>query len=259
LYKWTADLESFGIAELANLEKKLKKLINGLIGITGYQFTRQPSLARDVAMGKYQWLQERNIATVLDIGANTGQFAEMIRQICPRATIYAFEPLDDCFRILTAKALSLEPMRCFPFALGNERGVMTIHHNEFSPSSSFLQMARRHHHVFPHTRNNVEEQVAVRRLDEVVHDLAMKAPVLAKLDVQGYELTVLAGAEKTLPLVDVLIVETSFVELYERQPLFGDVFGFLVDHGFSFSGNLEQTYDPSNGAVLQADSIFVRT
>ncbi len=89
--------------------------------------------------------------------------------------------------------------------------------------------------------------------------VAYATPVLMKVDVQGFELDVLAGAETTLQRVDVLIVETSMVELYERQPLFHEVYEFLRARGFVFAGSFDQILDPSGGAVLQADAIFLRT
>ena len=96
----------------------------------------------------------------------------------------------------------------------------------------------------------------IRPLDDVAPELSLKSRVLLKADVQGYELNVLAGAEKTLSLIDILILETSFVELYEKQPLFHDVYDYLHQRQFTYAGSFDQILNPSNGAVLQADSIF---
>ena len=111
----------------------LKAWMNTALRVTGYQFTRRPSVARDIAARKYGWLQKMDIATVLDIGANIGQFAEMIRQIVPQAMIYSFEPLQSCFKILAAKACSLTPMECFAVALGRDEAEKVMYHNDFSP------------------------------------------------------------------------------------------------------------------------------
>ncbi|MBI3006521.1 MAG: FkbM family methyltransferase [Ignavibacteriales bacterium] len=215
-------------------------------------------MARDIARGKYSWLQEMDIATVLDIGANTGAFAEMMRQILPQAMIYSFEPLESCYKQLISKAPVLRPMQCFQFALGQEHAIKTMYRNDYSPSSSLLPMGKRVHEAFPFTRHAVEEQIVVRSLDEVAGELFLKKPILLKADVQGYELNVLTGAEKTLPMIDILILETSFVELYVGQPLFDEVYQFLHDRRFSYSGSLGQILDPSKGVILQEDSIFVR-
>jgi FkbM family methyltransferase len=235
-----------------------KLWINSLISVSGYQFAHRPSVQHDIRSGKYRWLQERGIATVLDIGANTGQFASIIRQVLPDAMIYSFEPLEECYRELKAKAATMMPMECFPFALGNSEAMVRMHKNTFSASSSILEMHPRHAKAFPFTAHSVEVTVQVRTLDSLVPGLVLRPKVLAKIDVQGYEMNVLAGAENALGMFDVLIVETSYETLYDRQPLFDEVYQFLRGHGFAFTGNLEQVADPATGAVLQADAIFVR-
>jgi hypothetical protein len=78
-----------------------------------------------------------------------------------------------------------------------------------------------------------------------------------KIDVQGYELNVLRGAEKTLIDVDIILIETSFYELYKNQPLFKDIYDFLSNRGFDYYGSFEQLYDLRDGRILQADSIFI--
>jgi FkbM family methyltransferase len=234
-----------------------KHWINDLVGLTGYQIVRLPSIARNVALGKYRWLQERNIKTVLDIGANTGQFARMIRQILPHAMIYSFEPLASCFQELTVNASSLMPIQCFPFALGKESAILKMQRNDFTPSSSILSITKRTQDAFPHTARVVDEQITVCTLDELASDLSLVPGVLLKADVQGYELKVLLGAESTLPQIDILIIETSFAELYRNQPLFHDVYQFLHDRQFTYVGSIDQLPDPTNGMILQSDSIFV--
>ena len=236
----------------------IKQWINGVLGVTGYEIRHTPTVANEMARGKYRWLQERKIATVFDVGANVGQFAEMMRAVFPQATIYSFEPLASCYGILARKMTSLQPMFSYPIALGKVDGVTTIYHNDFSASSSLLPMAGRHREAFPHTGHATEEQVTVRPMDTVMSSVAYESPVLMKIDVQGFELDVLAGATRTLQRVDVLIVETSMVELYEQQPLFHEVYEFVRARGFVFAGSFDQIVDPSSGAVLQADAIFVR-
>jgi hypothetical protein len=55
-----------------------------------------------------------------------------------------------------------------------------------------------------------------------------------------------------------VIVETSFVELYEGQPLFGEVYSQLLEQGFRYIGSWDQFLDPQNGRPLQQDGIFLR-
>ena len=82
---------------------------------------------------------------------------------------------------------------------------------------------------------------------------------LLKIDTQGYELEVLKGAARTLDRIDYILVETSFVPLYEGQANFRDVYAFLTGHGFEYAGSFEQMMSPLDGTVLQADGLFVRS
>ena len=149
-------------------------------------------------------------------------------------------------------------MQCFPFALGKEECISTIYHNEFSPSSSLLMMTDKHRKAFPFTINNIEEKIQICILDRIISELVVQTPALMKIDVQGYELNVLLGAEKSLNLIDILIIETSFVKLYENQPLFDDIYCYLKERNFLYKGNFEQIEHPCSGEILQADAIFVK-
>jgi FkbM family methyltransferase len=112
-----------------------------------------------------------------------------------------------------------------------------------------------------------EEPVQTRRLDDVVE---CPPPDFLKLDVQGAELDVLEGACDKLWGTLVVEAEVEFVQLYENQPLFGDVDRFLRTHGFvlhkmidiagraliPFRINNSDTAPSSQ--LLWADAVFVR-
>ena len=98
--------------------------------------------------------------------------------------------------------------------------------------------------------------VEVRRLDEVVAASELESPTLLKVDVQGGELGVLNGAGSVLDSVHAVLVEVSFVELYSGQALVDEVWGMLVDRGFTCRGVWSVVY--GRGACLQADLLFAR-
>ena len=83
--------------------------------------------------------------------------------------------------------------------------------------------------------------------------------ILIKIDVQGSEDKVIRGGQKTLRRAKAVIVETSFTELYDGQPLFHDIYEGLRSLGFSYSGSwAPDLKNPLDGSHLQQDSIFVR-
>ena len=82
--------------------------------------------------------------------------------------------------------------------------------------------------------------------------------ILVKLDVQGCEDKAIAGGKRLLQRAKILTVETAMVPLYDRQPLFCDIFTTLDSEGFKYYGALNQSMSASDGSILFADSIFIR-
>jgi FkbM family methyltransferase len=200
------------------------------------------------------WFLDLNISTVLDIGANIGQSTKTISELLPNANIYAFEPIPECFRKLNDKFSNDSKVKTINLALGEiDFGV-----NLSSASSSFLSMKDLHKDAFPRTKEDKTIKVKVDRLDNVAAGLLLQTPIIAKIDVQGFEDRVIKGGKDTLSRCSLLIVETSFSELYEHQALFDDIYNSLQLLGFKYVGCIGQLKDPRNGKILQADSLFAK-
>jgi FkbM family methyltransferase len=198
------------------------------------------------------------VRTVLDIGANTGQFAHIARQLFPTSQIYSFEPLEDCFREMQLAFGGDPRWRGYQCALGTEEGEILFHRSTSSPSSSVLAMADLHKDAFPQSAGGRAETVQIRRLDDVLADVKLAPDILLKLDVQGFEDRVLDGAPRVLAKSQMVITEVSFGSLYHGQASFDDIYGRLRHAGFTFHGTYTQLLHPSDGRVLQADAIFLR-
>jgi len=207
---------------------------------------------------KFIWLSRLNINTIVDIGAHIGEFAMMVYQILPKASIISFEPLEEAFRQLNFNMRTVPNFKAFNVALGDQDSETDMHRNEFSPSSSLLPMANLHKEAFPFTSREGLEKVRIRRLDDVLKGQYLEDNILVKIDVQGYEDRVIVGGENLLSRAKLLIVETSFQTLYERQPLFDEIYHLLRRKGFKYMGNLHQLRSPVDGCVLQADAIFIK-
>jgi FkbM family methyltransferase len=204
------------------------------------------------------WLLNSGIRTVVDVGANTGQFARTIHEVLPEAYIYSFEPLSDCFVELQRVMGGIRTFRAFNTALDDRDGDAEFYRSSWSPSSSLLPMQELHKQNFPFTAGESRETVKVRRLDDCAKELTIEKEVLVKLDVQGAEDKVIRGGRNLLQRAKVLIVETSMDSLYEEQPLFADIFKLLEGLGFRYKGALSQAFSLLDGSVLYADSIFIR-
>lgn len=208
---------------------------------------------------KFNWLREAGIRTVIDVGANTGEFACNILDIMPSVSIYSFEPLAKCHEALERRMKGISTFRAFKFGLGDRDEIVVIYHNEFSPSSSILPMSDLHRASFPFTTKSEKEVVSIRPLDSVAAELDLRHNLLVKIDVQGFEGRVIAGGMETIKMATHVIVETSFAELYQGQPLFDHVYQQLKELGFCYSGALDQLLSPVDGRILQADALFIRS
>jgi FkbM family methyltransferase len=195
--------------------------------------------------------------TVIDAGANRGQFAVFAARRFPGASLICFEPLPEPGGVLRRALGASGRLTLHQVALGAEAGEAEFHVSAADDSSSLLPIGPRQRATFPGTEERSTETVQVRRLDEMVRAEQTNSPVLLKIDVQGGELGVLKGAEALLPRVDAVLVEVSFVELYSGQPLADDVWEFLRAHGLSCRGVWSLAYG-SRGECLQGDLLFAR-
>lgn len=207
---------------------------------------------------KYQWniVCDYNINTVLDIGANTGQFAQMIHELLPTAKIISFEPLKECFEELQKNMTNIPSSVAVNMALGDCESNTQINKCMFTPSSSLMDMTDTHKKAWPHTAEHQTEEIIIKRLDDITSEIPYDGPTLIKMDVQGFELKVIKGGLDTLSNVLLVAIETSFVELYKNQPLFDEIYIAMRELGFSYIGNVGELKDPKNGYVLSVDALF---
>lgn len=208
-----------------------------------------------------RWITSAGIKTVLDVGANVGDFAKLARAVLPDTTIYSLEPLPDCFDVM--KNALPGDTRFFPIniAAGSREDTLQFFRSHHTPSSSFLQMEDAHKTAFPESKegqSTVPLDVKVNTLDNIFSDKVLEKNILLKIDVQGFELEVIKGATTVLSLCSIVIIEMSFVKLYKNLPLFHDVYSAMYAHGFKFRGNLAQMLHPQTGEVVQVDALFVK-
>jgi FkbM family methyltransferase len=195
---------------------------------------------------------------ILDIGANRGMFSRCAHYVFPDATIYAFEPLRDCYEKLRNLRSKIKKLECYNVALAGEVGEKVIHRSSYDYSSSLLEMEGLHKEAFPYTAGERLEKVQVNTLDGILHDRFLEKPILMKIDVQGYEKFVLLGAQRTLQQTDYVLCEMSVRPLYQGQALFDEIYRRLASSGFRFSGQIGELRHPKSSEVLQIDGLFIK-
>ena len=186
--------------------KSVKSILHSLFKKTGYSIQPYYTLQENVNMGKYKWLEEYKIKTLLDVGANIGEFSTLMKQILPDLKIYCFEPLKDCFLQLQLIKEKYSNIKLFKIGLGEINEDKIINHNEFAPSSSLLKASNISINAFPYTSKSVEEKIKICTLDSLQDEIIFEKNILLKIDVQGYEKQVLLGAKNVLPKIALMYV-----------------------------------------------------
>jgi len=206
-------------------------------------------------------LGRRPFACILDIGANEGQFAGLARRLWPAAQVHSFEPLPGVYTALVERFRDDRQLTAHNIGLSDQAGKQRMHQSAFSPSSSLLPMAELHRSEWPQSVDHIDVDVHLERLDDwfQANSQCVRSPMLIKIDVQGFELSVINGGVETLRRAAFVVLEVSFHELYEGQPLFGQVHDRLRDLGFIYRGNIEQYRSRDRTRVLYADAIFENT
>jgi len=206
-------------------------------------------------------LRDLPVKTIIDVGANKGQFAREIYRFFPDATLYCFEPLSDPFKQLSEWANQQNGrVKVLNMALGNDEGaVEMMEHMDHNTSSSLLQTTDVCKEVYPFTERQSPVSVGLTTLDLAVANLSepIIPDIIIKLDVQGYEDRVIRGGFDTFRKAKACILEVSFDRLYENQATFKDVLLLLDELGYSYIGNLEQNY-AENGHVIFIDAVFAK-
>jgi FkbM family methyltransferase len=100
-------------------------------------------------------------------------------------------------------------------------------------------------------------EVDMITIDEAIKNWNLPVPNVIKMDTQGSELTILKGAQQTVPKVDVILCETWVTRAYgPATPLLVELMGWLRDRGF-YLWDFGDVYRDENGILVSPDCIFL--
>jgi FkbM family methyltransferase len=194
------------------------------------------------------------IETVIDVGANIGQFGIDIRRSGFKGRIVSFEPVSKTFQQLKKTAGRHTPWNVFQLALGAKVGKEQINISGNSGlSTSFLHMNKLHLDNFPSSRTIGTESVEVSTLDIQIDRLKLEPKTcLLKIDVQGFEANVISGAKLCLSDIPYCYLEVSLTPLYSGESSMLEILNLLADAGHQVL-DVFRGVESRNGELLQLD------
>jgi FkbM family methyltransferase len=205
-------------------------------------------------------LHHQGITTVLDVGANVGQYGQRLRDWGYAGRIVSFEPLADAHAALTRRAAG-DPdwIVAAPCAIGAAGGEVEIQRSAESDMSSILPQSDLLRRLSPSSAIQGIERVPLRRLDDIAPAYLQSAerPFL-KIDTQGYEPAVLDGALDFIPRLVGIQLEMSLLPLYREETGFQAMLERLQALGFELHLVLPGYFARKLARQVEIDGVFIR-
>ena len=180
-----------------------------------------------------QFISRLKIDLVIDGGANIGQWGSLVKRQFPSIEIWSFEPTKTAFAFLKAEASKQSKnWKVFNLGLGDNRGSFDINvASNFAESSSILRPSSNIDYLYPNLGFLETESIEMIMLDDLLSEISGRK-VYLKLDVQGYESKVFAGAREVLRNTYVIEFESSFSPLYIDEKAHHPLVADLIESGF---------------------------
>ena len=237
----------------------LKQIPRYFLRKCGYNIVRVTENKDVVALRRAHILQAHDIDVALDIGASVGTYAQKLRKGGYQGRIISFEPLSSSFELLRHQAEADPLWQVENTAVGDSDGEVEINISERITSSSILPMLSCHVAASPDSEYVSRQTVRLVQLDSLLDNyIGEGSRIYVKMDVQGYEKSVLQGAVETLKRTEAIEIELSLVPLYQGSTLYDQMINYLENLGFGMVSWEDVFIDPQTAYVLQADAIFVR-
>ncbi len=187
---------------------------------------------------------------VFDVGANRGDWTQASLTRQPAARVVSFEPSSTAYAVLAKRFAADERVRTEHVALADFAGEAILWSD--APGSGLASLTKRSLDLMG-SEFNVSEVVPVRTIDDWVTSSGIRPDAL-KLDVEGNELAVLAGAEQVLGSVTVVQFEFGGTQIDQRLYL-ADYYRFFTDRGFDLA-RLTPSGLTALKAYEEADEVF---
>jgi FkbM family methyltransferase len=201
-----------------------------------------------------------NINVILDVGANEGQFAEMVLAMGYHGRIISFEPANNAFNILQKKALIRHNWECHNYGLSDSDSDARLHVYEDDTFSSLYTPSKEGRNLFGTLIDETgQENIKLMSINSIYSALKLNKSdrILLKSDTQGHDYEVIEGCDQCLQQIDVVMTEASFLPIYQSNATALKILSLLASKGFVLSGLYPFSFTPDL-KLIELDMFFVR-
>lgn len=197
---------------------------------------------------------------IFDVGAEDGDSTERYLKLFSEPNIHNFEPRPDQFEIMKSKFNDKKNIYINNFALGSKAEIKIFNQIKGGGRSSFLIS------TVDDLSKQEQIEVEVETVDTYVKKNNIKKINLLKIDVQGFEDEVLKGAQETLKLnkIDIIELELIVGNLYDKTLSFGEIENIICPYGYrlfaltNHHSNEQHSVNIISQPHLQFDVIYTR-
>ena len=199
-------------------------------------------------------LIDKKDPVIVDAGANEGKMIDGFLSLFADAEIHAFEPIPELHNLLIDKYKGENNVTIYKQALGMENDTKSFNVSTNLGQSSILDSSGTVDRPDGIHAGEIQRRISVdqRRLDNILNiNIDMM-----KLDLQGYELNALKGAEGLLNKTGLVLTEVQFLPIYEDAGLFCELDEFMKSNGFQLY-NLYTMAESEDGQLEFGDAIYL--
>lgn len=253
---WIRHILPFGLVRYVQNASELERL--GVPKAKAYRLALMPASATKLRQLNLDLFPAGSLAgakTVVDIGANAGDWTAGLLEFCTPQQVLCFEPDPTLAQNLRTRFSGTRSVEIHEFAIGDTAGEAALNIMEGSEFNSLRQPVESIAGKYPETFHMEKKvSVKVRTLDSFTDKLA--AIDLLKIDTQGYEREVLIGSSAALKKTKYVLLEINFQRHYEGEAGFVELDACMQQNGFCI-GNYS---GPKGGKrqALFADFLYVR-
>jgi FkbM family methyltransferase len=204
------------------------------------------------------FLETRRINTVLDVGANVGQFAKYLRNIGYRDQIVSFEPVTATYEELLSNSEHDPLWSARRLGLSNVAGPKKINVTKVTEFSSLVPQLSAATELTKGAEIVGTETIEIVRLDDIFEEFGSRR-VLLKIDTQGSEQAVIEGASNSLKSILGVQLELPIEHLYENTWTIDEAIGKMRRYGFKLAQtSVVNVMTHDRASAVEFDCLFRR-
>jgi FkbM family methyltransferase len=240
------------------LRSTVIELVQSFFHFFGFNLNYYNPSNSEVALTDYL-LGQYNINTIVDVGANEGQFAlKLIQKNRYKGKIISFEPVSSSFNLLSKNSQKSSNWSVVKSAVGDTEGTVPINISQNSVSSSLRKVNAHTVEAEAGTAIVSTEMVSINTLDNLLKLHQWQDDLWLKIDVQGFEREVLEGATETLKRAQVIQIELAVIPSYEQSPYLEEIITQLRTAGFTLYSIMSGFRNYKTGQMYEMEGFFVK-